>query len=90
LADVAVLSRDFFAVPEVEIQTLESVLTLVGGRVVHAAQEFAALAPPLPPVSPAWSPVARFGGAPTAPRAAAAAAGHVHAGTGLGCDCFVG
>jgi predicted amidohydrolase YtcJ len=93
LADVAVLSRDFFTVPEGEIQTLESVLTLVGGRVVHAAQEFAALAPPLPPASPAWSPVARFGGASApapARRAGAAGAGHPHAGAGLGCDCFVG
>jgi hypothetical protein len=94
LADVAVLSKDFFTVPEAEIQTLESVLTLVGGRAVHATQEFAALAPPLPPVSPSWSPVARFGGAvppPAARRAAPAAAGHLHAGSGgFGCDCFVG
>ena len=34
LADVAVLSKDFFAVPEAEIQTIESVLTIVGGEVV--------------------------------------------------------
>ena len=32
LADVAVLSKDYFAVPEAEIQTIESVLTIVGGR----------------------------------------------------------
>ena len=69
LADLAVLSKDFFSVPEAEIQTIESALTIVGGEVVHAAQEFAALAPPLPPVSPAWSPVARFGGAATPARA---------------------
>jgi hypothetical protein len=93
LADVAVLSKDFFSVPEADIQTIESVLTIVGGEVVSAAQEFAALAPPLPPVSPGWSPVARFGGAaaPAPARAAAhAAAGHVHAVAGLGCDCTIG
>ena len=93
LADLAVLSKDFFSVPEAEIQTLESVLTIVGGEVVSAAEPFAALAPPLPPVSPAWSPVARFGGAaaPTPARSAPrAAAGHLHAADGLGCDCFVG
>jgi predicted amidohydrolase YtcJ len=93
LADVAVLSKDFFAVPEAEIQTIESVLTLVGGRVVFAAGEHEALAPPLPPVSPGWSPVARFGGAaalgPQRARAAGAA-GHFHAGDPLACACFLG
>ena len=92
LADLAVLSKDFFSVPEPEIQTIESVLTLVGGQVVSAANEFAALAPPLPPVSPSWSPVARFGGAAPTPaqRSPRPAAGHVHGGALLGCDCFVG
>ena len=32
LADLAVLSKDYFSVPEAEIQTIESVLTIVGGR----------------------------------------------------------
>jgi predicted amidohydrolase YtcJ len=35
LADLVVLSDDYFAVPEDEIRTLRSVLTVVGGRVVH-------------------------------------------------------
>jgi predicted amidohydrolase YtcJ len=93
LADLAALSKDFFSVPEAEIRTIESVLTIVGGDVVFAAQEFAALAPPLPPVSPAWSPVARFGGAAVPGRAPSAphpAPDHVHAAPGLGCDCFLG
>jgi len=94
LADLAVLSKDFFSVLEAEIPTIESVLTIVDGEVVYASQEFAKLAPPLPPVSPAWSPVARFGGA-VMPRAqsassAATAHGHFHTAHGLGCDCFVG
>jgi predicted amidohydrolase YtcJ len=37
LADLAVLSADFFAVPEEEIPGIASVLTLLGGRVVHAS-----------------------------------------------------
>jgi hypothetical protein len=94
LADLAVLSKDYFAVAEAEIQTIESLLTVVGGEVVHATQEFAPLAPALPPVSPGWSPVARFGGAST-PRPLPAARAmhshdHFHAAAGLGCDCFVG
>ena len=45
LADLAVLSADYFSVPEEEIKGIESVLTIVGGRVVYAAGEFEPLAP---------------------------------------------
>ncbi len=62
LADLAVLSADYFSIPEEEIKRLESVLTIVGGKVVYAAQEFANLAPPTPPASPDWSPVKQYGG----------------------------
>src|SRR5437588_3167888 len=62
LADVAVLSADYFSVPEEEIKGLESVLTLVGGKVVYAAGEFVKLAPPPLPVLPDWSPVKVYGG----------------------------
>ncbi len=62
LADVAVLSDDYLRVPEAEIKHIESVLTIVGGRIVHGAGEFRDLAPPLPKASPDWSPVNRFGG----------------------------
>lgn len=58
-ADLAVLSDDYFRVEPDEIRGLESVLTLLGGRVVYGAAEFALLCPELPPVSPDWSPVAR-------------------------------
>src|SRR5262249_15352802 len=37
LADLAVLSADYFDVPEVEIQRITSVLTILGGTVVHGA-----------------------------------------------------
>jgi hypothetical protein len=62
LADVAVLSADYFAIPEEEIKRLESVLTIVGGNVVYATDVFAPLAPPPLPVSPSWSPVKHYGG----------------------------
>ena len=58
LADLALLSADYFTVPEEEIKGIEALLTIMGGRIVHGAAEFGALAPPLPPASPDWSPVA--------------------------------
>jgi predicted amidohydrolase YtcJ len=61
-ADLAVLSADYLAVPEEEIQHIESVLTVLGGKVVHGADDFASLAPPLAPAMPDWSPVRAFGG----------------------------
>ncbi|WP_201326129.1 amidohydrolase family protein, partial [Burkholderia sp. E168m23] len=62
-ADFAVLSDDYFTIDVRRIPTLSSVLTVVDGKVVHAEQEFSPLAPPPPPVSPAWSPVAAGGAA---------------------------
>lgn len=62
-ADFAVLSDDYFTVPQEQIKSIESLLTVVGGRVVYASAPFEDVAPSrLPPVSPAWSPVAHFGG----------------------------
>ena len=63
MADLAVLSDDYFSVPEEDIRGLHSVLTIVGGKPVYAEDTFADLAPPAPVVLPDWSPVARFGGA---------------------------
>ena len=39
-ADLAVLSHDYLTVPEPAIRRIESVLTLLGGKVVHAAPPF--------------------------------------------------
>ena len=63
LADLAVLSADYFSVAEEEIKGIESLLTIMGGKVVHAGGDFGALAPPLPPVSPDWAPNGVYGGA---------------------------
>ncbi|MCC7386590.1 MAG: amidohydrolase [Deltaproteobacteria bacterium] len=76
LADLAALSADYFSVPEEEIKSLESVLTIVDGKVVYGAGGFAPLAPPLPPVSPGWSPVATYGGYAAAASAASLAGNH--------------
>jgi len=62
LADLSVLSADYFSVPDDEIKNISSVLTVVGGKVVYAAAEFASLAPPDLPVMPDWSPVGKYGG----------------------------
>ncbi|MBP0032254.1 MAG: amidohydrolase [Roseofilum sp. Belize BBD 4] len=62
LADLAVLSEDFFSVPEERIKHLESVLTLVDGQPVYGSEEFSNLSPPPLPISPDWSPVKYFGG----------------------------
>jgi hypothetical protein len=43
LADLAVLTKDYLTVPVGEIGSIESVLTMVGGRIVYAAGPFAPL-----------------------------------------------
>lgn len=63
LADLAVLSADYFTVPEEEIKGIESLLTVMDGKIVHGSGDFANLAPPLPPVSPGWAPTGVYGGA---------------------------
>jgi hypothetical protein len=62
LGDLAVLSADYFEAPAEEIRGIESVLTVVGGKVVHGAGPFDQHDPPALPVMPDWSPVATYGG----------------------------
>jgi predicted amidohydrolase YtcJ len=62
LADLAVLSNDYFRAREEEIQDITSVLTVLGGKVVHGDGEYGNLAPSLPPAMPDWSPVRSYGG----------------------------
>ncbi len=62
LADPVVLSKDYFSVAEEEIKGIESVLTIVDGKVVYAAGHFSPLAPPPIPVLPEWSPVVKVPG----------------------------
>lgn len=60
-ADFAVLSADYFGISDSDIADLYAELTVMGGQVVHGSGPFADFAPPLPPVSPDWSPLHRFG-----------------------------
>ncbi len=62
LADLVVLSSDYFTIPEDEIKHIESLLTIVGGKIVYGAGAFKDLAPIPLPVTPSWSPIAKFGG----------------------------
>jgi predicted amidohydrolase YtcJ len=43
LADLAVLTKDYLTVPTAEIGGIESLLTMVGGRIVYAAGPYAQL-----------------------------------------------
>jgi predicted amidohydrolase YtcJ len=58
LADLAVLSDDYFSVAESDIVHLRSVLTMLGGKVVYGDGDYGTLAPDLPQPMPDWSPVA--------------------------------
>jgi predicted amidohydrolase YtcJ len=42
-ADLAVLDRDYFSIPVEEIARLQSLLAMVGGRIVYAAGPFAGI-----------------------------------------------
>lgn len=78
LADFILLSADFFRVEDARIADITSVLTVVGGRIVHAGEDYAGLAPQLPPVMPDWSPVNRFGGYHVSGAATGLAKAHHH------------
>jgi predicted amidohydrolase YtcJ len=57
LADFAVLSSDFFSVPEDDIRNIVSLLTAVDGKIVYGDGDYKPLDPGLPPAMPDWSPV---------------------------------
>jgi predicted amidohydrolase YtcJ len=103
LADFAVLNGDYFSVPEEEIKHLESELTVVGGEIVHASNDFMTMAPPALPAALDWAPTGHYGGYHSEGSVSAAihthrCDGHIHRASrpqrfgeaiwGLGCDCF--
>lgn len=62
-ADLAVLSQDYFTVPENAIKDITSLLTILGGKAVYASGEFSDIYQGEElPVSPGWSPVRHYGG----------------------------
>jgi len=78
LADFCVLSSDYFVVDDAAIADITSVLTVLGGQVVHGDGEFGPLAPVLPPAMPDWSPVNRFGGYHVGGAVTGLVAAHAH------------
>ncbi len=62
LADFAVLSADYFSVADEDIKNITSVLTVLGGKIVHGSDSFFYLSPKLPDPMPDWSPVRYFEG----------------------------
>lgn len=62
LADFVILNKDYFTIPDDEIKTISSSLTVVNGRVVFGADEFKNLSPKLPETLPLWSPFRYYGG----------------------------
>lgn len=96
LADLVVLSADYFSIADEQIKQLESLLTMVGGRVVYGAGPYSRLSPPLPPVAQDWLPLKNYGqyynrAALDAPKVAAALRGPRIIGDagvwGEGCGC---
>ena len=85
-ADLMVPDRDYFACGDDEIVDTTSLLTIVGGKVVYGAGDFAALDDgALPPAMPDWSPVRTFGGyGAWADRSAGSGAQHKLA---MACNC---
>ncbi len=63
LADLIVPDRDFLSCGENEIAEITSDLTIVGGRIVYGAGNFARFDDSVPPPAmPDWSPVRTFAG----------------------------
>jgi hypothetical protein len=61
-AALAILSEDFFTVPESIIPDIESALTVAGGRIVYASAAYEGQDEVLPEITVGWSPVAHVGG----------------------------
>ncbi len=61
-ADLSVLSADYFSVDADKVRSMESLLTIVNGKIVYATGPFQQHDPGAPPVIPDWSPVKYYGG----------------------------
>jgi len=61
-ADLSILSDDYFSLPADKVRGIESLLTVLNGRIVYAAGPYSSLNPPLPETIPDWSPVKYYGG----------------------------
>jgi predicted amidohydrolase YtcJ len=87
-ADLMVPDRDFFSCTDDEIADITSDLTMVGGKIVYGAGDFAALddgGPP--PAMPDWSPVRTFGGYGAWGDSARTTAASQHSRLAMACGC---
>ncbi len=78
LADFALLSDDYFSVPESGIRQIVSLLTVVNGKLVYGDGEFSGFDPGVPAPMPDWSPAnfgSRYWKAPLQASAASASCG---------------
>ena len=62
VADLLILSDDYFSVDEEKILSITSQLTIVDGKIVYGDGEFKNIAPAKVNAIPAWSPVNYYGG----------------------------
>ncbi|RWY55942.1 amidohydrolase [Mucilaginibacter gilvus] len=61
-ADMVILSADYFSATPEKVKQINSVLTVVNGKIVYASGKYAAQDPSIPEVIPSWSPVKYYGG----------------------------
>lgn len=61
-ADLAVLNQDYLSVSDEAIKSIESVLTIVNGKIVYAKEGFSSYSPPSIPILPDWSPTRIYNG----------------------------
>ncbi|RYY12944.1 MAG: hypothetical protein EOO04_32745 [Chitinophagaceae bacterium] len=61
-ADLVILDKDYFSIPEDAIKTIVSKLTILDGKVVYGDKDYKSVAPATLPVIPSWSPVKYYGG----------------------------
>jgi predicted amidohydrolase YtcJ len=61
-ADLVILSDDYFSVKPEQIKKVESLMTVVNGKIVYASGKYRTYGPPKLAVIPEWSPVKYYGG----------------------------
>jgi predicted amidohydrolase YtcJ len=61
-ADLVILDKDYFTIPEQAITSISSKLTIVDGKIVYGDKDYSSVAPAALPVIPSWSPVKFYGG----------------------------
>ena len=61
-ADMVILSDDYFSILPEKVKKIESLMTIVNGKIVYSAGDYKSYNPSIPAVIPDWSPVKYYGG----------------------------